>query len=85
MADQLIQDGAVLPTELGTELVCTGVRYQETPDGVRHNYEYIFRSKADLDSEREAAEAEQRKLEEEQAALEAEATTANNENTEGVQ
>lgn len=56
MANQLMEDGAVVVTSNGDQLVCTAVRYQETPEGEKHSFEYSFRSQADLDAEREARE-----------------------------
>lgn len=69
MAEQIIEDGAVVTTESGERLVCTGVTYQEDAEGNRHSYSYHFRSKADLDAEAKAErEAEEKRLADEEAA-----------------
>jgi len=49
MAQQIVNDGVLINTANGDELVCTGVRYQET-DGEKHSIEYIFRSTAEIDA-----------------------------------
>lgn len=64
MAEQIVEDGAILTTESGSQLQCMGVRYQENEDGTRHHHEYIFRSTDELKSEREAEEAERAAREE---------------------
>jgi len=72
MAQQIVNDGVLINTANGDELVCTGVRYQET-DGEKHSIEYIFRSTAEIDAETEAAHAA-----EEAAKAEAESTEVTN-------
>lgn len=74
MAEQIVEDGATLTTESGTELRCIGVRYQEDSDGTRHHHEYIFRSTDELESEREAEEARRAEAEELEIANEADPT-----------
>lgn len=79
MAEQLYNDGDLAYTGNGeNELVCTGVRYQET-DGKKHSFEYIFRSTAEIDAEQEAA---QKARDEADAAREAEAAKESTENNE---
>lgn len=83
MAEQVITDGATLVTDNGSELVCTGVRYQEDGDGNRFNHEYIFRSRVELDEEQAAREKADREAEEAAKAAEESQTTDNT--SEGVQ
>ncbi len=67
MADQKIEDGAVLTTDSGVQLQCTGVRYQENAEGERFNHEYLFRSVDDLNAERKAAEEREAAIAENEA------------------
>lgn len=55
----MIEDGKIVIVN-DQEFECVSVSYQET-DGVRYNFAYTLRPKADVDAEREA---EQKRLEE---------------------
>lgn len=72
MAEQTVEDGAILTTESGVQLQCVAVRYQEDADGNRSKHEYTFRTVDDLNAERKAEEeAEAARLENEAQANEA--------------
>lgn len=53
MADQLFTEGDTIKHK-GQELECVIVQYRER-DGVRENFVYGFRSKDELEAERESA------------------------------
>lgn len=56
----------------GVQHEVTAVSYNETPEGVRHNFQYTFKDKAELDAERE----EEARLEAERKQNEANALAA---------
>ena len=56
MSDQLVNDGEIVTTESGVQLQCVSVRFIETPEGVRSNYEYIFREVNDISKNDEGAQ-----------------------------
>lgn len=54
MANQLFSDGDVIQPVGSVQLECVSVSYSEE-NGEKQNFVYSFRSKAELDAEREAA------------------------------
>lgn len=56
MAEQLVNDGEIVTTESGVQLQCVSVRHEESAEGVRSNYEYIFREVNDISNNDEGAQ-----------------------------